>query len=64
VNLELDVGQSGAPPPPPSSAGAPKAHQIICTVIYYYTPITPALGILLPNSRLYIVSEATLEAIY
>jgi hypothetical protein len=64
VNLELDVGQSGAPPPPPSSAGGPKAHQIICAVIYYYTPITPALGILLPNSRLYIVSEATLEAIY
>jgi hypothetical protein len=64
VNLELDVGLAGATPPPPSSAGGPKAHQVICTVIYYYTPITPALGILLPNSRLYIVSQATLEATY
>ena len=63
TTVELDIG-SGAPASTVAGSTPPRAHQIICTVVFYYTPISPELGILLPNSRLYIIAAATLEAVY
>lgn len=50
-------------PTPTPSAPPPNGAQITCTVIYYFQPITPALDLFF-GSTVYIVGDATLEAIY
>ncbi|HXA41762.1 MAG TPA: TadE family protein [Candidatus Solibacter sp.] len=55
------------PTPVPTPTGVepitpPHARQITCTVIYYFTPVTP-LGLLAGNA-VYIVGTATLQATY
>ncbi len=51
-----------APPsPPPIGGNNPNGAQITCTVIYYFTPVTP---LLFGAGAIYIVGTATLQATY
>jgi hypothetical protein len=64
TTLTLDIF-SGTPSPTPASGGPPpKAHQIITTVVYYFTPITPGLGLFTSSDVIYVIGSATLEATY
>jgi hypothetical protein len=53
---------SPAPTPSGGSGPAPLGRQITCTVIYYFTPVTP-LG-LVTGPNVYIVGTATLQVTY
>lgn len=53
---------SAPPSPPPIGGNNPKGAQITCTVIYYFTPVTPLL--FNAATAIYIVGTATLQATY
>jgi TadE-like protein len=53
---------SPPPSPPPLGGNNPNGAQITCTVIYYFTPVTPIL--FSAAQAIYIVGTATLQATY
>lgn len=50
------------PSPPPTGGNNPNGAQITCTVIYYFTPVTPL--VFSAANAIYIVGTATLQATY